>query len=88
MDSTSVVLLALVAVFSSILAVIAWRSSRKEEHPCYRCGGLASVEYMGLHYCEMCRNVIVAMIAAVQHDPPYGFPGAKGYLDFPKEKKP
>lgn len=87
MDSISVALLALVAVFSAAISVLAWRSVRKREaHPCYRCGGLASVEYMGLHYCEMCRNVIMRMIATVQHDPPYGFPGAQGYLEFPKKE--
>lgn len=88
MDSISVALFALVAVFSSMIALIAWRSVRKREarHPCYRCGGEAEVEYMGLHYCEMCRNVIVAIIGTVQHDPPYGFPGAKGYLEFPKKE--
>ena len=60
-------------------------------HPCYRCGEvLGETEYMGLHYCLMCRIVIVQTYQAVQHDPPYGFPGAPGYLDWPerlREKK-
>jgi hypothetical protein len=78
-------LLALVAVLSCILVVTA---RAKPSWPCYRCGGPATVEYMGLHYCGMCRQVIVAMIGTVGHDPPYGFPGAKGYLEFPgKEPK-
>lgn len=86
MDSISAALFALVVVFSCVLAVIAWRSSRQKPWPCYRCGGPATVEYMGLHYCGMCRQVIVAMIGTVGHDPPYGFPGAKGYLEFPKKE--
>ena len=56
--------------------------------PCYRCARPSVVEYMALRYCFMCREVIVAMIAAVRHDPPYGFPGAPGYLDYPDEVRP
>ena len=52
--------------------------------PCYRCGVEASTEYMGLHYCMMCRIVVVQTIGAVRHDPPFGFPGSPGYLEFPK----
>jgi len=49
-------------------------------YPCYRCGHPAVTEYMGLHYCLICRDVVVALIGAVQHDPPFGFPGSPGYL--------
>ncbi len=60
------------------------RSSRNLPRPCYRCAAIATTDYMGLHYCIMCRVVVVQMIQAVRHDPPYGFPGASGYIDFPE----
>jgi len=66
--------------------IFLWLFRTPAPKPCYRCGGVAEVEYMGLHYCEMCRLVIVAMISTVQHDPPYGFPGARGYLEFPEKE--
>ena len=53
--------------------------------PCYRCARPATVDYMGLHYCYMCRHVVMMVSASVRHDPPYGFPGSPGYLDFPAE---
>lgn len=55
--------------------------------PCYRCAVEATTEYMGLHYCMMCRAVVIQMLPGVRHDPPYGFPGASGYLDFLVEEK-
>lgn len=50
---------------------------------CYRCGVVLakSFPYMGLDYCRMCREVIVIMMPAVRHDPPFGFPGQTGYLE-------
>ncbi len=51
---------------------------------CYRCGGEADVEYMALHYCWMCREVIVRMLPIVGLGGMPGFPGASGYLEFPK----
>jgi len=89
MDSISVALFALVAVFSCIIALVAWRSVQKRDRrPCYRCGAISDpdCDYMGLHYCHVCRDVVVAMINVVQHDPPYGFPGNKGYLEFPEKE--
>lgn len=85
-----VYLIALTAALAVSLGWVGWVLLKRtpKEFPCYRCGGLASAEYMGLHYCGMCRQVVMAMISAVQHDPPYGFPGAQGYLEFPgKEPK-
>jgi hypothetical protein len=58
-----------------------------EPRPCYRCADLATTEYMSLPYCMMCRVVIVQVLPMVRHDPPYGFPGSTGYLEFPVEKK-
>ncbi len=60
---------------------------RSTVHPCYRCRAVATSEFMGVHYCIMCATVVSRMIAAVRHDPPFGFPGSNGYLDFPEEKK-
>lgn len=52
--------------------------------PCYRCGEAeAMVDYMGLHYCLMCQVMVARMNSAVRQDPPFGFPGASGYLEFP-----
>lgn len=56
-------------------------------HPCYRCRAVATHEFMGVHYCIMCVTVVSRMMAAVRHDPPFGFPGSNGYLNFPEEKK-
>ncbi len=53
--------------------------------PCYRCAVIATTSYMGIDYCLMCRVVVVQMLPGVRHDPPYGFPGAPGYLEFPEE---
>lgn len=57
-------------------------------YPCYRCSVEATDEYMGLHYCFMCRMVIVQTIGAVRHDPPFGFPGSPGYTEFPMKGPP
>ena len=48
--------------------------------PCYRCGKRASTEYMGLAYCPVCRDVIVATLPGLRGEPPFGFPGSSGYL--------
>lgn len=60
------------------------RQAAKIHRPCFRCAAPATTDYMGLHYCRICRDVVNAMSAAVRHDPPFGFPGAEGYLEFPE----
>lgn len=52
------------------------------QKPCYRCGEISTRDFMGLNYCAMCHVVVVRMLPVVRHDPPYGFPGASGYLEF------
>lgn len=52
--------------------------------PCYRCGVEATTDFMGLHYCSVCRIVVFRILPSVRHDPPFGFPGSSGYLEFPK----
>lgn len=52
---------------------------------CYRCAAPAVCRHMGIDYCFMCREVVVTMMSAVSFDPPFGFPGAPGYLEAPKE---
>jgi hypothetical protein len=72
----------------TIVAIVVGRFMRVSQvHPCYRCGILATEEYMGLHYCVICQLVVVRMIGAVRQDPPFGFPGASGYLQFPNPEK-
>jgi hypothetical protein len=60
---------------------------RKPRKPCYRCGGLAQAEYMALHYCVICREVVVRMMPIVGMGGMFGFPGATGYLEFPVLEK-
>lgn len=50
---------------------------------CYRCGVVLekSFPYMALDYCDICRQVVLAMISVTRHDPPFGFPGNTGYLE-------
>lgn len=79
--------LVIVLVAVAVIAILGQFPKVEKRRPCYRCGGMAEVEYMGLHYCRMCRTVVVAMISSVQHDPPYGFPGAGGYLEFPEKEE-
>jgi hypothetical protein len=55
--------------------------------PCYRCRDVATTDYMGIHYCILCVLIVQQMMPAVRHDPPFGFPGSNGYLDFPEKKK-
>lgn len=81
--------ISVILIFAAALGFGFWfalRATIPEERPCYRCGGVAEVEFMGLHYCDMCRQVVTSMLSTVQHDPPYGFPGAKGYLEFPEKE--
>lgn len=56
-------------------------------YPCYRCRVEASQEFMGLHYCTWCMAAVTAMYPAVKDDPPFGFPGSQGYLDFQEEEE-
>jgi len=46
---------------------------------CYRCARPAKRAFMALDYCLLCSQVVPMMYPAVRHDPPFGFPGAKGY---------
>jgi hypothetical protein len=34
---------------------------------------------MNLDYCRVCLDVVQVMHPAVAHDPPFGFPGQRGY---------
>lgn len=54
-----------------------------KKRPCYRCGGDATVQYMGLDYCAICRKVILTMLPIVGMGGQFGFPGATGYLEHP-----
>lgn len=55
--------------------------------PCYRCAAVARTEFMGLHYCLMCREMVSRVYPAALHDPPFGFPGSRGYLEFPAKER-
>jgi hypothetical protein len=59
----------------------------RKKKPCYRCGGDATVQYMGLDYCSVCRLVIVRMLPVVGMGGMFGFPGSSGYLEFPDLEK-
>lgn len=78
---SAIVLAALIVFLSGRLLM----RRREEMKPCYRCAAIATAPFMGLDYCIMCRMVVVQMLPVVRHDPPYGFPGAPGYLEFPEE---
>ena len=67
-------------------AVNPFRFLRRKK-PCYRCGGTASVQFMAIDYCSICREVIVRMMPIVGMGGQYGFPGAAGYLEFPAVEK-
>jgi len=58
-----------------------------EDRPCYRCAAVAKASYAGYDYCRICRDVVLTMQSAVHHDPPFGFPGSKGYVEFPKKEE-
>ena len=62
-------------------------AATKPARPCYRCAAVATKEFMGLHYCLMCREMVSRVYPAAVHDPPFGFPGSRGYLEFPAEEK-
>lgn len=71
------------AAIGALAVLVLIRLGRKPEpKPCYRCGIEATTEYMSTAYCIMCRMVVIRMLPAVRHDPPYGFPGSPGYSDF------
>lgn len=59
----------------------------RKKKPCYRCGGNATVQYMGLDYCVICREVVMRMLSIVGMGGMFGFPGAPGYLEFPRLEK-
>lgn len=54
-----------------------------KKKPCYRCGIEASETFAGYDYCSICKKVVSVMQSVVRHDPPFGFPGASGYTEFP-----
>ena len=56
----------------------------QRKKPCYRCAGNGTVTYMGLDYCVICLEVIMRMLPVVGMGGMFGFPGASGYLQFPK----
>lgn len=84
---TNLAVIFLLGLLVGVLTVIAVRGAAYKHWPCYRCGveAVDGCEYMGLHYCRICRDVVSMTYPAVQHDPPYGFPGSQGYLEFPKK---
>ena len=59
----------------------------RKKKPCYRCGGDATVQYMGLDYCRICQTVIVRMLPMIGLGGMFGFPGSSGYLEFPELEK-
>lgn len=72
------------------ILIIIRLARRSAPRPCYRCAVPTTIEYMGLPYCMMCRYVVIQMLPAVRHDPPFGFPGSPGHVEFPdnhQEKK-
>lgn len=71
------------------LPITMWIALRRRSiiRPCYRCRDVATSEYMGLHYCLLCHIVVIQMMPGVRHDPPFGFPGSGGYIDFPEPEK-
>jgi hypothetical protein len=73
----------IVAVAGFVLMVLGgYVALRRPRAVCYRCGVRLKKRhpYMGLDYCFICREVVVAMAHLVGRDAPYGFPGAQGYL--------
>lgn len=82
MRPLTIVLVSLVAALAIVVLLLL--ATRRRARPCFRCGVLATDEYMGFHYCRMCSIVVARMFPAVRHDPPYGFPGGPGYLEFPE----
>lgn len=83
--SIVLIVVAVMIVMTTVAIVFFRLLGHRDVKPCYRCGVLATTDYMGLHYCLMCRVMVVQMLQAVRHDPPFGFPGGPGYLDWPKE---
>lgn len=85
--------LCVVALFLGAVGMLYWRLRKIEqqvvvrEHPCYRCRDLATEEFRGLHYCRICRDVVMMTSGVVAHDPPFGYPGSPGYLEFPRKKE-
>lgn len=84
-----VLMISVPMVFGLVAVLLLFRLARKNEpKPCYRCGVTATAEYMSIPYCMMCRIVVIRMLPAVRHDPPYGFPGSPGYTDFSEVPSP
>lgn len=55
----------------------------RKKKPCFRCGGNATVGYMAIDYCSVCREVVMRMMPVVGMGGMFGFPGATGYVEFP-----
>lgn len=77
----SYAVVAAIAVLVTLLFVFLWSSGKKKK-PCYRCGGDAKMEYMSLHYCEICHTVVLRMLPIVGFGGMPGFPGAPGHTEF------
>lgn len=78
-----------IAAFAAFHFALRRSGLESVHYPCYRCGEVeATGEFMGLHYCLMCQIVVGQMYAGVRNDPPFGFPGAPGYLKFPSKVRP
>lgn len=81
----AVLLVPVVVLLASLLVSLLLRSRKerlRQRRPCYRCGTLATEEFMNLPYCYMCREVVIRVYPSVSFDPPYGFPGGAGYTGF------
>lgn len=59
----------------------------KTPRPCFRCGVVATDEYLSIPYCMICKEVVAMTLPGVRSDPPYGFPGSPGYFDWPEKKE-
>lgn len=85
--SAILTVLALISALSAAGMFIFQLRKLGRKRPCYRCAAVATRVFLGLHYCVMCEQVIMRTQGAVNHDPPFGYPGSPGYLEFPVEKE-
>ena len=86
-----------IAVFAALLlggvlgiAIVLQRRHPPRERVCYRCGKILEpdpLQFMGLDYCMICRDVVSAMawMITTPGGPPFGFPGGPGYLKPPEQ---
>lgn len=78
--------------FGVLIGIVLYRKHRSppRERVCYRCGKILQpdpLQYMGLDYCMICREVVSAMawMITTPGGPPFGFPGGPGYLKPPEQ---